>query len=66
MVILFQSCTGLNNIQYLRKEIEAVPEFFELNNGDEGSDHFSVVTRTSSKMEGSVSYFMDNVIAKVS
>ncbi|XP_050715178.1 BAI1-associated protein 3-like isoform X3 [Eriocheir sinensis] len=45
-----QSCIGLNNIQYLRKEIEAVPEFFELSNTDEGSE--PVVTKTSSEMEG--------------
>lgn len=66
MIILFQSCTGVNNIQYLRKEIEAVPEFFELNNDDEGCDQFSVVTKTSSKMEESVLCFMDSVIVKVS
>lgn len=63
---MFQSCTGLNNIQYLRKEIEAVQEFFEFSSSDEGSDHFTVVTKTSSKMEGSVSCYMDSAIAKVS
>lgn len=62
----FQSCIGLNNIQYLRKEIEAIPEFFELSNSDEGSKHLSVVTKTSSKMEVSVLHYMDGVIAKVS
>lgn len=63
---MFQSCTGLNNIQYLRKEIEAVREFFEFSDSDEGSDHFTIVTKTSSKMEGSVSCYMDSVVAKVS
>ncbi|XP_063882646.1 BAI1-associated protein 3-like isoform X3 [Scylla paramamosain] len=60
-----QSCSGLNNIQYLRKEIEAVPEFFDLTHSDKGGNNFSVVTKTSSKMEESVSLFMDNAVAKV-
>lgn len=61
----FQNCCGLNNIQYVRKEIEAVPEFFDLTHSD-GGNSFSVVTKASSKMEESVSSFMDNAIAKVS
>lgn len=63
-VLIFQTCTGLNNIEYLRQEMESLPELFELTEDDDAEQNF-VIAKTSSKMEGSVLIFMDSVIRKV-
>ncbi|XP_042232588.1 protein unc-13 homolog 4B-like isoform X2 [Homarus americanus] len=64
MFLPTQTCIGLNNIEYLRQEIDGLPTLLKLSNDDD-KEQFSVVKKTSSKMEGSLLLFMDNVIKKI-
>nr|XP_045616034.1 protein unc-13 homolog 4B-like isoform X3 [Procambarus clarkii] len=58
-------CIGLNNIEYVRLEIESLPELFEFLEEENGRNKFSIVEKTVSKMEGAVLLLMDNIINKI-
>lgn len=61
--LTLQTCTGLNNIEYLQQEVEGLLELFELT--DDDAELRFLIAKTSSKMEGSLLLFMDNVIRKI-
>ncbi|XP_069946644.1 protein unc-13 homolog 4B-like isoform X2 [Cherax quadricarinatus] len=57
-------CIGLNNIEYMRQEVEGLKELFDLLEGDD-REQICIISNTISQMEGAVLLFMDNVLKKI-
>lgn len=62
---LFQNCTILNNIEFLRQEINKLLNPCDQPKDNE-DDRFSVASKTLSEMEGSILCILDGAIRKVS